>query len=146
MIKYVKGNLLKSDVDVIAHGANCFNTMGGGIALQIARQYPEAQKVDRMTSPGDKGKLGTYTKAKSGGKTIYNLYTQYDFGGPDPNVDYAAVHNALSKMRLDVDRTNPDAKIGLPRIGCGLAGGDWSVVELIIEKVFGDREVFVYDL
>ena len=36
-----------------------------------------------------------------------------------------------------------------PRIGCGLAGGDWKVIEDIIKRTFIDManvDVFVYDL
>jgi len=36
----------------------------------------------------------------------------------------------------------------MPRIGCGLAGGDWSRVEEIINEVLIEAgvEVYVYDL
>jgi hypothetical protein len=34
----------------------------------------------------------------------------------------------------------------MPRIGCGLAGGDWSTVEKIINDSLPDIDVYVYDL
>jgi hypothetical protein len=36
----------------------------------------------------------------------------------------------------------------LPRIGCGLAGGRWELIEPIIERTLRNNgiEVFVYDL
>ena len=36
----------------------------------------------------------------------------------------------------------------MPRIGCGLAGGDWNKVEKIINETLIDKgiEVYVYDL
>ena len=34
----------------------------------------------------------------------------------------------------------------MPRIGCGLAGGKWAVVEPIIQRALEDIPVFVYDL
>jgi O-acetyl-ADP-ribose deacetylase (regulator of RNase III) len=37
-------------------------------------------------------------------------------------------------------------KIGFPKLGCGLAGGDWNFVSEIIKEVFYDQEVFVYEL
>jgi hypothetical protein len=33
----------------------------------------------------------------------------------------------------------------MPRIGCGLAGGEWSKVEEIINRVMPDVDVYVYD-
>ena len=35
----------------------------------------------------------------------------------------------------------------MPRIGCGLAGGDWNIVSEIVEATLGWYfDVFVYDL
>ena len=34
-------------------------------------------------------------------------------------------------------------KIGLPLIGAGLAGGDWNVIEKIIEKELKDMDVTI---
>jgi len=31
----------------------------------------------------------------------------------------------------------------MPRIGCGLAGGDWSIIEKIINKVLIDKKINV---
>lgn len=40
------------------------------------------------------------------------------------------------------------ASIHMPRIGCGLAGGKWEVIEQIIKEELIDKEiaVTVYDL
>jgi O-acetyl-ADP-ribose deacetylase (regulator of RNase III) len=40
------------------------------------------------------------------------------------------------------------ATVHMPRIGCGLAGGDWERVETIIQNTLGVAEVpaVVYDL
>ncbi len=39
-----------------------------------------------------------------------------------------------------------EVSIHMPRIGCGLAGGSWDKVELLIGTMLFDYEVFVYDL
>jgi hypothetical protein len=41
MVKIVKGDLLKSDCQYIAHGVNCQGVMNSGIAKQIRDKYPE---------------------------------------------------------------------------------------------------------
>jgi hypothetical protein len=33
----------------------------------------------------------------------------------------------------------------MPRIGCGLAKGDWDQVEPLIQESLGDIPVYVYD-
>ena len=40
----------------------------------------------------------------------------------------------------------PDQTIAIPKIGCGLAGGDWEKVKVIIEDVFSEYDVVVYSL
>lgn len=57
---YVKGNLIEAlksgSVQAIAHQANCFNTMGSGVALAIKNAFPEAYEADCKTVKGDKKK------------------------------------------------------------------------------------------
>jgi hypothetical protein len=36
--------------------------------------------------------------------------------------------------------------VGIPFIGCGLAGGDWRIVEKIINEIFKNRTIYVYYL
>jgi len=148
-ITELAGNLLSSNCDIIAHGCNCFNNMGGGIAYQIQALFPEAQKVDFFTTKiGDRNKMGTFTKATQGDKTIYNLYTQYKYGHDKVYVEYDKLKESMIALKNDLIKQNlyESSKIGFPRIGCGLARGDWGIVKEIIEKVFDDKEVFVYVL
>ena len=74
---------MKKQFDVIVHGANCFNTMGAGIAGQIARKYPQAYKADAdfEIPVGSINRLGTfsYTSIEKKG-VIINAYTQYRTG------------------------------------------------------------------
>ena len=43
MISYHEGDLLKSNCDVICHQVNLQGVMGGGLALQIARKFPQVE-------------------------------------------------------------------------------------------------------
>lgn len=58
----VHGDLLSlmedGTFDVMIHGCNCFNTMGGGIAGQISKRWPMVSAVDILTESGDINKLG----------------------------------------------------------------------------------------
>lgn len=147
-IKYIKGNLLESDCDVIAHGCNCFNTMGAGIARQIARKWPQAKYADDTTLYGSKAKLGTYTKAyiapsKPDKKPLHilNLYTQYRYGR-GLHFDYNAYSKALAKLKAEFG--GKGLKIGIPKIGAGLAGGNWTLIAEITNKIFHDEVIYVY--
>jgi O-acetyl-ADP-ribose deacetylase (regulator of RNase III) len=76
----IQGDLIKSAragaFDIIVHGCNCFNIMGGGIAKTIKNEFPQAYDVDCETIAGDKEKIGTYTQCTIGDLTIINAYTQ----------------------------------------------------------------------
>ena len=142
-LQYVRGNLLTSDCDIIAHGCNCFHAMGGGIASYIARAFPRAEDADFDTEEGDPGKLGTYSYSR-GTPDIFNLYTQFE---PGANIDYGAVRDAFKALyRHCKSHGLLDKKIGIPKIGAGIAGGDWSKVASIIESVWEEGQIYVYVL
>jgi O-acetyl-ADP-ribose deacetylase (regulator of RNase III) len=121
----VQGNLLEmgkaNELDIIVHGCNCFNTMGAGIAAQIAQQFPDARLADDETVRGDAGKLGTYTVGMHGRLVILNAYTQYSTSKNGEDVfEYTAFERVLNKIAFRFGTW----RIGLPMIGMGLAGGD----------------------
>jgi O-acetyl-ADP-ribose deacetylase (regulator of RNase III) len=134
MLKIAKGDLLKmgrdNDFDIILHGCNCFNTMGGGIAAQIAQQFPDARLADDETVRGDAGKLGTYTVGMHGRLVILNCYTQYSMSRDSQDVfEYHAFDRVLSKISQRFGKW----RIGLPLIGMGLAAGDPDKILPMIE-------------
>jgi len=149
-MRFVKGDLLKlahqGEFDVIAHGCNCMCAMGAGIAKGIKARFPAAFEADRSTTRGDRSKLGTCTAAEcpttSGGAvTVVNAYTQYDYKGRGVKVDYDAVRTCMQWIASQY----PNARIGLPKIGAGLAGGDWKTILGIIEDEMRDVDVTVVE-
>jgi len=79
---------------------------------------------------------------------IANMVAQHKFATPQNPVAlrYGALEDCLNQVRDYAQRLN--ASVHMPRIGCGLAGGDWNVVEEIIDWTLTRHgiEVFVYDL
>ena len=116
----------------IVHGCNCFCRMGAGIALQIRKAFPEAYRADRATPEGDRSKLGTISVGRVNRRAlrldVINAYTQFEWGGIGVRVDYGAL---VRCVRLVVGTYGP-APIGMPRIGAGLARGDWDTILEII--------------
>lgn len=138
-LKHTQGNLLDlaeaGEFDVILHGCNCFNTMGGGIAREIRERYPHVAAVDGKTVRGDYTKLGNWTSEnvilKNGTVTfdIINAYTQYEMSRGEDVFEYTAFHLILEKVVF----LYGDKRIGLPYIGMGLAGGDKTWIMPMIE-------------
>jgi O-acetyl-ADP-ribose deacetylase (regulator of RNase III) len=149
-MKTTKGDLLKlaqeGRFDLIAHGCNCMCEMGAGIAKGIRAQFPVAFEADQVTAKGDRAKLGTCTFAScpttSGGRVIVvNAYTQYDYRGAGVKVDYDAVRGCMKWIA----QQHRDARIGLPEIGAGLAGGDWDRIAGIIDEELRGCDVTVVE-
>lgn len=158
MVKYKVGNLITAaqngEVDVIAHCCNCFNTMKSGIAPQIAKAFPIAKIVDNKTIKGDWRKFGSYSSgthmSDEGLMThIYNLYGQYNWWPRDErHLHYDALKFAMRLMVEDLSYFpgSHEPKIGLPKMGAGLAGGDWSKIVRLIHQEFSDYDVTIYVL
>ncbi len=134
----VKGDLIALALDgqfeVIVHGCNCFCTMGAGIARQIRDTFPLAYAADLETTSGDKSKLGNYSSAlvESNGRQliVINGYTQYQYSDSGVLADYGAIKILFNRIKKDF----PKKRIGYPKIGAGLAGGDWEKISRIIDQ------------
>ena len=153
MYKEIEGDLIKlaleGNFDVIAHGCNCFCTMGAGIAPQMAKIFGcDRFFLENNQFRGDIDKLGRIevTEKDLITKSLYvvNAYTQYGFGSNHTNgtqipLDYEALTLCMRKINHQFKGQH----IGLPQIGCGLAGGDWTVVKTIIQKELKDCNVTI---
>lgn len=151
-MKYVKGDLVKmldnGKFDAIIQGCNCFCKMKSGIAKQITDRWPSVAQADLLTTRGDYEKLGTYqgctVQTKKGQAIVFNAYTQYYYGYDGKQyVDYKAISDVFST--LNSFGKYRELKIGIPKIGCGLAGGDWEVVSSIIEEAAPDLNITVVE-
>jgi O-acetyl-ADP-ribose deacetylase (regulator of RNase III) len=146
--KTIRGDLLAlaldGTFDVIVHGCNCQCQMGKGIALSIKKQFPEVYRADCATTKGDAAKLGTISFANitrnETSFVIVNAYTQLHWRGAGVKADYEAIRKAMREVK----RTFTGKKIGYPRVGAGLAGGDWDVIyAIIIEELDGEDHTYV---
>lgn len=135
----LEGNLIqlakKGFFEVVIHGCNCQHVMGAGIAKQVKREFPEAFLADINA------KLGSYTFATVGeGSTIIvNAYTQ-QYYGRGVQVDYLALRSCFRQLARDFTGKS----MAYPKIGAGLAGGDWIVIyEIIKEELLNEDHTLV---
>jgi O-acetyl-ADP-ribose deacetylase (regulator of RNase III) len=142
-MKTIKGDLLEladnGEFDVIVHGCNCFNVMGGGIARQIKERYPIAYEADCKTIRGDKFKLGKFSVANVGKFDIVNAYTQYNLRTSSDTVfEYEKFEHILDTLKIHFSE---DSRFGFPLIGCGLAGADRNKIVELLENFANERNV-----
>lgn len=157
-MKEVEGNLvemaLNGEFDVIAHGCNCQNTMNSGVARAIRDVWESVYVVDCQTRKGDYKKLGTWSECAVNINVgqdknpeimrVLNCYTQYMYGREVGKVyvNYDAIAMCMDKINYFYS----GKRIGLPLIGCGLAGGDWDIVKGIISSRLKDCDVTIVRL
>jgi O-acetyl-ADP-ribose deacetylase (regulator of RNase III) len=158
----LEGNLItlakEGKFDVITHGCNCFCTMGAGIAPQMAKAFNCDSFLMEKNGKGDINKLGQidfeYMDLEGGWRSLWeseyskiivvNSYSQYRYGsnhsdGVKTPIDYEALTLCLRKINYKFKGKH----IGLPKIGAGLAGGDWNRIKKIIQKELKDCKVTV---
>lgn len=154
MVNIISGNLIElakqGEFDYIIHGCNCMNTMGAGIALQIANNFPEALQADEVKwSEVDEeiNLLGNYSTAIIRRRTlddtivftVINLYTQYK---PGPNFFLPAFVTGIYKLAHAIPKT---ARIGLPFIGAGIGKGNWTEIEKEIRINFAQHHCTIVE-
>ena len=151
--KYIKDDIIKTDIKYIAHGVNCQNVMGSGVAKALYDKYPEVKKryheycENMSVYKGVKGAdlLGRVcSTTPSNGRVVFNMFTQEYYGYDGKRyVNYAAIVKGFEKLV----ESKLCFTLAIPKIGCGLAGGDWDIVEQLINDTVGGKiEVWVYEL
>lgn len=150
----IKGDLIElakeGQFDVIAHGCNCFNAQKSGIAKQMAAEFhtddPAKYKFESKSMFGDIRKLGNiesnvvYVGEGNMKKlSVVNCYTQFTFSRNEVVADYEAIALCMKKLA----NLFAGKAIGLPKIGCGLGGGDWRIVSNIIERELSNCDVTI---
>ncbi len=162
--KEVEGDLvalaLEGRFDVVAQGNNCFCVQGAGLAPQFVRAFgTDKFPMEDPVYKGNINKLGMIDyktflmpipKEMGGGDlgryelTVINCYTQYGFGSNhDDGTPAPADYEAITLCMRKINKIFAGSHVGLPMIGCGLAGGDWEVVKGIIQKELKDCQVTV---
>ena len=146
-MKTVTGDLIAlakdGAFDVIAHGCNCMCQMGAGIAVPVRKTWPAVFAADCETEKGDREKLGTCSQAivEDGALTVVNAYTQFDYRGKGVKVDY----DAVARCMVWIKSQHSGRRIGLPKIGAGLAGGDWDKIDDIIARELANEDVTIVE-
>lgn len=130
-LTYVEGDIfeLYKEYDVALQGNNCFCTWGAGFAKSAKNMWPEAYIADMGTAKGNTIKLGKVSGGvDEDGIVLLNCYTQIGYGRDKRHFDY----NAWNDICILIGKRFKGKRIIMPRVGSGLAGGDWSRIEEIM--------------
>lgn len=152
-ISYVVGDATEPQGEgtkFVAHVANNIGAWGKGFVLAVSRRWSMPELMYRkwaMERPEELrlglGKIQVIPVERE--VVVVNIIGQDGIRSkenPTP-VSYDAIRTGLQKIQdIMLEAKNPSLHI--PRIGCGLAGGSWAIVEQIIEETI-TFPVCVYD-
>jgi len=146
-ITYVQGDATSpvgEGCKIIAHVCNDVGRWGKGFVMAISHKWSQPRWVYLSKQRLILGSV-QFVEVVSGEVVVANMIAQRGLRpfGDIPPIRYEALESAL--LSVDIKASRIGATVHMPRIGCGLAGGDWGKVEkLIQENVLVD--VVVYDL
>lgn len=177
-IKYLKGDATVprnsgTEATVICHCCNAFGGWGRGFVVPLGMKYPKAKNdyVDfcrpyQLSNVKRNDLMGQVCLSKVDDNVyVANIIGQYyysrnqrDFlnqAGVMPEflptkdrrlVNYESIRMGLRKLVSLMNGT--EFIVQMPKMGCGLAGGNWEIIEKIIveELSVNNIQVYVYEL
>jgi O-acetyl-ADP-ribose deacetylase (regulator of RNase III) len=154
VIRYVRGDATLpggAGRRIIAHVVNDQGGWGRGFVVALSKRHPQVEAAyrrwARRPAPDDPpfmlGEVQFVPVALD--LWVANMLAQHAYRTPDNPVplDYDALARALAAVaRFAAEH---EAAVHMPRIGAGLAGGEWSRIEEMIGKCLAQAEVTVYE-
>jgi len=141
MIRYNNGDIREAKSGYILSGCNSRNSNGSGLAKSLANKWPNVKEAYHLFY-AEKGylNLGEF-KIVGVDEDLFvvNIITQDNYGYDGAEyVSYAGIEVGLHSLVGFINRNGLEKTIHAPQIGCGLAGGDWGIVQDIFFKIVPD--------
>jgi len=137
---------------IIAHVCNDLGGWGKGFVVAVSRRWPEPERDyrhwHRHRAQNDFGLGAVRLVAVRPDLWVANMIGQHGMrrGSNGPPIRYEAVGRCLDAVGDHALRLG--ASVHMPRIGCGLAGGRWELIEPLVTSALCERDVAatVYDV
>jgi len=153
-LRIIKGDATSpqaSGSKIIAHICNDLGGWGKGFVVAVSRRWPEPEREYRRwhrDRAGNDFGLGAVQLVSVRPDTwVANMIGQHGMkqGSAGPPIRYNAVERCLATLAGHAARLG--ASVHMPRIGCGLAGGKWELIEPIVARTLSEHgiAVTVYD-
>ena len=152
-IRYIMGDATcpqAKGVKLICHVCNDMGRWGKGFVVAVSRRWRQPEEQYRAwyaRRSGEDFRLGAQFIQVEPYIWVANMVAQRGtkVGSSGPPIRYEALAECLD--RVGEKASELKASVHMPRIGCGLAGGDWSRVEpLIVRSIIAQGlPISVYD-
>lgn len=141
----IQGDVLSAKADVIIHQVNCMGRMGSGIARQVRNKYPNVYDayLEFCESHNKDELLGEVLCVDTeDGKTIANMFAQYDFGYDGKMYTHLKAFTTCLEF---INTHFAGKRIAVPyKIGCGRGGANWDDVFPLITQKLSDCKIILY--
>lgn len=137
---------------VIVHICNDIGRWGKGFVLAISKRWPAPEReYKRAFAAPNPPQLGDVQIIVVNDEiSVANMIAQHSIQtrlskNVEPPIRYPAVRQCLAQVAQYALQNK--ASVHMPRIGCGLAGGKWEQIEVIVQEelVAAGVAVTVYD-
>jgi hypothetical protein len=144
---------------VVPHVCNNIDVFNGGFAAAVASEYPIVKQNYHMLGKNFlKNNLGHTQFIEIPFKNKYNhklyfanMIAQDGLPNYSKNrcINYAALVKSMINISLFIKKNNQNTdadkiEIHAPKFGSGIAGGNWNFISDIIEDVWSQYDIFIY--
>ena len=140
MIRKVKGDILLSEAQAIAHGVAPHDHFNQGLALALRERHPAMAKDFRHYCHVQNPKPGHAWLWAGPERVVINLMTQEPAPNKHAHPGKATSHNVNHALRqlAVIIRDQEIRSLALPRLATGVGGLDWDEVEPLIQRHLGN--------
>lgn len=146
-----RGDITLVERGIICHQVSAQGVMGSGVAAAIKNKWPSVYRDYINAIPSNHANLDD--RSEYMGRVIYtqindeliiaSIVAQLHYGN-NKNVVYTSYDTLDNVLRCDIEPLSRhlSSPVHLPKIGCGLANGNWEVVQALIKQRLSNYTVW----
>jgi hypothetical protein len=136
---------------IILNNVNCQGSLGNVIGWKLREKYPMIEQpylkyVNSVEKNRRRVLLGTVLPVPiTTHKQLLHIFTQLHWGKEGRFVDYEAFYKAMKDVQHKLGEDAKYFDVYFPNnIGCDQAGGNWKIINTIIEETLGKINCNLY--
>ena len=150
MITVLKGDILKTECQVLVNPVNCVGIMGAGLAKKIKEIFPKTFEDYVLACKYEQIKPGVIKwhssfDSKSPIRYIVSFPTKDHWRDKSNLID---IRSALKELKATLAKCRRSIfSVAIPALGCGLGGLQWMDVKGLIEHELKDltQDIELYE-
>jgi O-acetyl-ADP-ribose deacetylase (regulator of RNase III) len=151
MIQYKKGDVLEVKCEfsrIIPHVCNNKGKWGSGFVVALSKKWKEPEASYRRLAEYPLGRYQLIQVQSEPAVIVENMIAQDGFASYINPValDYDALKSCMTDIGEWIRSVKTPFIITAPKFGAGLAGGNWVIIEKMINQIWDGIPVEIYEL